>query len=260
MASTGAAVVAAMLLVFARAALSTKASRQEPLKDPRYPVLVRSLAPYFCYGLGYFSFVFADRIAVGTAVSPAAGVQFAIDSSYKLGMDISLLVFLLSMSAVEYINYLFMRFWRDEARRWTPIDSATFRARLRRRYTRCCVSIVAVYAAIAVLVWMLLGLPDAAAGPLPRQVLVLGVTGYLLLELALFNVLMLFSVNAPAAVLRSLVPALVVNAGFGYLLSNTMGPIWAAAAMASGAAVFAWLSHKRVSDALARPGYFYYIS
>ena len=71
---------------------------------------------------------------------------------------------------------------------------------------------------------------------------------------------MLFSVNAGVEVLKSLAPALLINAGLGYVLSNTMGPLWAAAAMAAGAAVFLWQSHFKVREALARPGYSCYVS
>jgi hypothetical protein len=261
MASTGGAVTMALGLMIGRSPLWSFRNRMDdPVAPPRYAVFVRSLAPYFCYGAGYFSFVFADRIAAGTAVSTSAGVQFAIDPGYKLGMDLSLLLFLMSMTAVEYINFDFMRFWQDEARRWTPAQGGQYRARLRRRYTGSRMAVAAVYATIAFLVWLLLGLPDPAAGELPRQVLVLGAAGYLLLELALFNALVLFSVNSTAAVLQSLAPALVVNAGVGYVLSNLMGPLWAAAAMTAGAAVFLWRSHSKVREALERPGYCCYVS
>jgi hypothetical protein len=261
MASTVAAVAMALALMFFRAALRERRSNQKDvLAPPRYAVFLRSLTPYFCYGVGYFSFVFADRIAAGTSVSTSAGVQFAIDPGYKIGMDVSLLLFLMSMTAVEYINFDFMRFWQDEARRWTPTEGSHYRARLRRRYTWSRVTVTGVYAAVALLVWLLLGLPDAADGPLPRNVMMLGVAGYLLLELALFNALVLFSVNATVAVLKALAPALVINVCLGYVLSNTMGPLWAAVAMAAGAAVFLWQSQLKVREALARPGYCCYVS
>jgi len=261
MASTGAAVAMAIVLMLRRSPLRTSAGpAPDRLAQPRYAVFARSLTPYFLYGFGYFSFVFADRIAAGTAVSTAAGVQFSIDPGYKLGMDLSLLLFLMSMTAVEYINYDFMRFWRDEARRWTPTEGPHYRARLRRRYAWSGAAVVGAYAAVAVAVWLLVGPPDPAAGVLPRRVLVLGVTGYLLLELALFNALVLFSVDATVSVVRALAPALLINVGCGYVLGNLLGPIWAAAAMMAGAAVFLWQSHAKVRDALARPGYCCYVS
>ena len=135
MASTLAAVTTAgTLMVLRRAVRNRRGNKQDVIAPPRYAVLFRSLTPYFCYGLGYFSFVFADRIAAGTSVSTAAGVQFAIDPGYKLGMDVSLLIFLVSMTAVEFINFDFMRFWQHEAQRWTPSAGAHYRERLRRRY------------------------------------------------------------------------------------------------------------------------------
>jgi hypothetical protein len=258
---SGAAAAMALALMWLRwAGREGRSHKTELIAPPRYAVFVRSLTPYFCYGLGYFSFVFADRIAAGTSVSTAAGVQFAIDPGYKLGMDLSLLIFLMSMTAVEYINFDFMRFWQDEARRWTPTQGAHYRTRLRQRYAWSRVSVIGVYAAVALLVWLFVGVPHSTGGSLPRDVLMLGLAGYLLLELALFNALVLFSVNAGAAVLKALAPALVINAGAGYVLSNTMGPLWAAAAMATGAAVFLWQSQFKVREALARPGYSCYVS
>jgi hypothetical protein len=187
-------------------------------------------------------------------------VQFAIDPVYKLGMDLSLLIFLVSMTAVEYINFDFMRFWQEEARRWTPREGAHYRGRLQRRYTWSSVSVIAVYTAVALLVWTLVGVPDGPGRSALRNVLLLGLTGYLLFELALFNALVLFSVNAGVAVLKSLAPALLINAGLGYVLSNTMGPVWAAVAMAAGAAVFLWQSQCKVREALTRPGHCCYVS
>jgi hypothetical protein len=259
-ASTAAALAAALILACLRSPLWRGTGQNEVLRPPRYPVLVRSLAPYFCYGLGYFSLVFADRIAAGTAVSTAAGVQFSIDSGYKHGMDLSLLLFLTSMTAVEYINFNFMRFWQAEARRWTPAEGVRYRARLSSRYTWARVWIVGVYASVALVVWLADGVPGAESGPLTLRVMTLGVIGYLLLELALFNVLVLFSVNAAFAVLQALAPALAIDAGLGYVLSNTLGPLWAAAAMAAGAGVFLWLSEIHVRVALGRPGYHFYVS
>jgi hypothetical protein len=261
MASTlGALTAAVVLMALRRAARRSRGGKSDVIVAPRYPVLFRSLTPYFCYGLGYFSFVFADRIAAGTSVSTSAGVQFAIDPGYKLGMDVSLLVFLVSMTAVEFINFDFMRFWQDEAQRWTPTAGAHYRERLRRRYSWSRLCVVGVYAGVALLVSILVGSPDASAGVLPRHALMLGLAGYLLFELALFNALVLFSVNAGVAVLKSLAPALLINAGLGYVLSNAMGPLWAAGAMAAGAAVFLWQSHFKVHEALARPGYSCYVS
>jgi hypothetical protein len=261
MAATAAALVVSLFLVYVRSPLRTgRSHRKDVLTPPRYAVLVRSLAPYFCYGLGYFSFVFADRIAAGTAVSTAAGVQFSIDAGYKHGMDVSLLLFLMSMTAVEYINHNFIRFWQDEARRWTPADGVRYRERLSNRYLWSRVWIVGVYAAVGTIVWLADGMATSGDGPLTLRVMGLGIVGYLLLELALFNVLVLFSVNATFGVLQALAPALAINAGLGYVLSNALGPLWAAAAMAAGAAVFLWLSAVQVRVALGRPGYHFYVS
>ncbi len=79
---------------------------------PRFGVLSRALAPCFCYGLGYFAFMFADRMAAGSTVPTSSGVQFSVDAHYQAGMDTALLCFLVSMAAVEFLNYRFIHFWQ----------------------------------------------------------------------------------------------------------------------------------------------------
>lgn len=228
------------------------------LASPRHAVLVRALAPYFCYGSGYFAFVFADRIAAGTSVPVAAGIEFGIDARYQAGMDAALLVFLLSMAAVEFINYRFVHFWQQEASRWTASAGVEYQARIQRRCVRARALVAVAFVAIALLV-LPVGRPTLT-DPIASRVMVLGLCGYLLLELGLFNALVLFSVNAPVPVLRALVAGVMVNALGGYVSSNVFGSTCAAAAMCAGAAVFLWRSHVAVAVALERPGYGCYVA
>jgi hypothetical protein len=223
-------------------------------------VLSRALAPCFCYGLGYFAFMFADRIAAGSAVPTSSGVQFSVDAHYQAGMDTALLCFLISMAAVEFLNYRFIHFWQREADRWDVSSTHAFTSRVRRGCVR---SWLLVALSFGVTVWLVTLLPaarDMLADPQAAGVFALGLCGYLFLELALFNALVLFSVNAPAAVLRALLASLAVNAVGGYLLSHAFGPVLAAAAMCAGSAVFLWRSKKAMATVLDRPGYSCYVA
>jgi hypothetical protein len=235
-----------------------KAGRQLAL--PRFGVLVRALAPYFCYGVGYFAFVFADRLAAGSAVPTASGLQFSVDGRYQAAMDAALLCFLVSMAAVEFLNHRFVHFWQREASRWTPSSGASYRARVRRSCVRSRMILAVSFGVTVCLVALLPAVRQTLSDPVTARVWIVGLAGYLLLELALFNSLALFSVNAPVAVLRALLAGLVVNAAGGYLLSNAFGPMFAACAMAAGAAVFLWRSDRALSSSLGRPGYGCYVS
>ena len=246
--------------------LMTLALRRHRIKTgrrlalPRFAVLVRALAPYFCYGVGYFAFVFADRLAAGSAVPTASGLQFSVDGRYQAAMDAALLCFLISMAAVEFLNYRFIHFWQREAARWAPTSGEIYRARVRRSCARSRMILAVSFGVTVCLVALLPSVRQTLADPVTARVWVLGLAGYLLLELALFNSLALFSVNAPVAVLRALVAGLAVNAVGGYLLSNAFGPMFAALAMAAGAAIFLWRSDRALQTSLGRPGYGCYVS
>jgi hypothetical protein len=259
LAAGGAALTIALgLMGIALGRQRARAARKLAL--PRFAVLVRALAPYFCYGVGYFAFVFADRIAAGSAVPTASGVQFSVDARYQAGMDAALLCFLISMAAVEFLNYRFIHFWQHEATLWSPSAGERFRARIRRACARSRMLIALSFAVTVLLVSLLPVARETLRDPVAAPVLVLGLTGYLLLELALFNALVLFSVHAPVMVLRALLAGLVVNAAGGYLLSNAFGPMLAAGALCIGAAVFLWRSDKALVTALGRPGYGCYVA
>lgn len=258
--TAGGAAVTIALALMALALRRHRAAAGRRLALPRFAVLGRALAPYFCYGLGYFAFVFADRFAAGSAVPTASGVQFSVDGHYQAGMDTALLCFLISMAAVEFLNHRFVHFWQQEAARFTPATGAAFRASVRRRCVRSRLHVAAAFAVTVLLVSLLPAARETMGDPQAAPVLALGLGAYLLLELALFNSLVLFSVNAPVEVLRALLAGLAVNAVGGYLLSHLFGPLLAAGAMCAGAAVFLWRADKALMTALGRPGYGCYVA
>ena len=94
----------------------------------------------------------------------------------------------------------------------------------------------------------------SAAG---QVVFVAGCAGYAIFAAALFDGLTLFSLNRPAAVLRALLPALVVNLVAGYVLSHVAGAEFAVVGLVAGAVVFAFGARRGVREALTRPDFAY---
>ena len=218
--TAGGAALTIALALMGLALHTHRRAAQRRLALPRFAILGRASAPYFCYGIGYFAFVFADRIAAGSAVPTAAGVQFSVDAHYQAGMDTALLCFLISMAAVEFLNHRFIHFWQEEATRFTPATGAAFAPAS--AATACARGCSSPPPSGSPSSWSPCCRPRAkrCAIPLAAPVLALGLGGYLLLELALFNSLVLFSVNAPTEVLRALLAGLAVNAAGGYLLES----------------------------------------
>jgi hypothetical protein len=232
-----------------------RAARRE-MDLPRRSLLLHSLAPYFAYGFGYFTFLFADRLCAGASVPLAWGLFFGMEAGYKRVMDAALLTFLICAALVECLNHCFMEAWYAEAKSRHSMEAAALSARLRTRYIVFC-GIVAASAAILGYV--------AATALVDQQVLLLhrglwaaGVLGYLLLSVALLNAVILFSVRRPMAVVDALWPALFVNFTVGYVLSRAFAPDLAIAGLVVGSSVFALLSTRGALSALRTADYTYF--
>lgn len=252
------AVGAFALFVFERRPSVHDCPADEPAL-PQVPVLVYSLGPYFLYGAGYFSFLFADRIAAGSAVPIMTGLQFALHPGYKAAMDLALLAFLLVAAFVEYCNFKFMHFWHDEARYSPPSEFARLTSRLRRMRMRFAATIGGLFLVLALIEWIVLQrLAPDLLGRTGLWVFALGMGGYCLFSLALFDGLMLFSLNQPRRVLRALAPALLINLAFGYTLSHALAVPYAAVGLVLGSILFAIDARRGVSEVFRHSEYAYY--
>jgi hypothetical protein len=224
---------------------------------PRLPVVIYWTIPYFWYGTVYFAFLFADRLAAGTA-SLSSGGSFGVPSQYGLGMELALLTLLVAASGAEVAGALFARAFTREAVH--PIDGhvAALAARLRRHHTRAMVFTATVFLVTAVLI-------AAAAhrmlsGGLAQHVwptLLVGDLGYACLAIGLTNVLALFGTQRPWVVVREFSAALAINITTGYVLSHVLGRFHAVDGLLIGAAYFAVRSTVAVRRTLTHVDYAY---
>lgn len=228
---------------------------------PRFGVLSISLLPFFLYGTFYFSFLFADRLAAGTAVPWVSGLSFGIDPSYKRGMDLVLLAFLITAALVEYLSDSFLRYWREQAAELPQTKSKELIARLRRRHGKAIGMIFATFVVVALAAW--LGFSRLNGGVLPARLLqtaTLGGLGYLMLSVALHEIVILSSVNSTSLAMIAAAFGLTVNLVTGYALSHYWGVQYAAAGLLAGSAVLLWICNAAVRHVLRRPDYHYAIS
>ena len=226
---------------------------------PRLPVLLHSLAPYFYFGIAYFSFLFADRIAAGSSITLFSGLNSGEDADYTRGMNIALLSFLFMAAVVEFLNYRFMTYWYAQARTVGDAGLPMMKSRLRGRYKAFVIIIVALFALAGWSSWVLLSWVQRS--PFDASVnytAFVGGFGYLGLSISLFNAVVLFSLNRPWPVFRAIMPGLLVNLLAGYILSHGFGTRYAVVGLVLGAAVFAIRSTSAVSKTLAQPDYAYY--
>jgi hypothetical protein len=224
---------------------------------PRLSALIHLLAPYFFYGIGYFSFIFADRLVAGWAVDPASGLIFSIDSNYQKQMDLALLNFLILVPWVEYLSYKFIRYWYDSAKKLTPKKISSFSKQLQLRYGLLVVSTVVFFTLSVTLT--LNGIQSFNWQFQKLMQTFFGCLGYLCFAIGLLNGILLFSLNLATTVLKTLLPSLALNFTIGYLLANLLDVRWATAGLVLGGFIFMILSAIRVIQAIQKPDYAYYL-
>jgi hypothetical protein len=228
---------------------------------PRLGVWAISLVPFYLYGTVYFSFLFADRLAAGSAIPWVSGLSFGIDPAYKRGMDLVLLAFLVTAALVEYLGDSFLRFWRRLAAELPQTAGAQLIVELRRRHWKTMLAIFIVFVMTSLSSWLAFSrLGSLASSPRLLQTAVLGGLGYLLLNMALLDIIILASANANSLALVAVTLGLVANVVTGYGLSHLLGVQYAAVGLLAGSAVVLWRCNAAVRQILRSPDYHYSVS
>ena len=239
----------------------SQASAFEEVTRPRAGVLSISLVPFFLYGTVYFSFLFADRIVAGSAIPWVSGLSFGIDPSYKHGMDIVLLAFLVTAALVEYMADSMLRYWYQLAADLPVTASAQLIARLRRRRLFTMLAVSVVFTTLACGAWYafskLTGFPSS---PRLIETAAVGGVGYLLLCIALVEIVTLASVNATSTALKAVSQGLAVNVIVGYTFAHVWGVQYAAAGLLGGALVVLGKCSAAVGKILQSPDFHYSIA
>jgi hypothetical protein len=228
---------------------------------PRLGVLAISLIPFFLFGIFYFSFLFADRLAAGSAVPWVSGLSFGIDPAYKRGMDLVLLAFLITAAFVEYLSDAFLRFWRKLAAELPQTSGADLVARLRKRHGQTIAAILAMFGLISLAAWLAISrMTGVSLSPRLLQTAMLGGLGYLMLSIALLEIVILSSVNSTSLAMVAAAFGLIVNLVTGYGLSHFWGVQYAAAGLLAGSAVVLATCYLAVRQVLRRPDFHYSVS
>jgi len=247
--------------LFSRRHPSQASEFEEVVTRPRPGVLSISLVPFFLYGTVYFSFLFADRIAAGSAIPWVSGLSFGIDPSYKHGMDIVLLAFLVTAALVEYMADSMLRYWYQLAADLPVTATAQLIARLRCRRLFTMLAVSVVFIMLACGAWYafskLTGFPPSSR---LIETASLGGVGYLLLCIALVEIVILASVNATSTALKAVSQGLAVNVIVGYTFAHIWGVQYAAAGLLCGSIVALWKCSAAVGKILQSPDFHYSIA
>lgn len=219
--------------------------RRERIVRPRNSQLAYVAAPYFAYGVLYFTFVFVDRLVSWSTNSTYMPYYIWFRGDYELGMDWALLSLILPLGAVEVLIHYFVGWLQAANQRVLATHKQELVRGLWRLYLRC----LGTYAAVALASFGLMRLVVDWAQHIPLlasatptsnvepYVFTWAALGYVLLAAALFNVLIMFSLLHPAPALRLMVLAIAVDFVVGLVLTRvTVAYQMAVWGMVAGAA------------------------
>jgi hypothetical protein len=225
---------------------------------PKFSVLVYLLSPHFLYGIIYFGFIFADRLAANLA---NAGIYTLVPGNnlgYQNSMDIALLDLLLIVPLVEYFSYKLITFWYDLAKNITLDEIDSLAWRVQKRYWSLLSQIFSFFGMLMVMTLILLSLVNHS---LSENILtIFACFGYLLFAIGLFNTVVLLSLDRLRDVLDILTSAMTIDFIIAYLLSSVAGVYFAVIGLIVGGAIFAIASSRKTLDAIDRADYCYFYS
>ena len=211
--------------------------------------LAREVAPYFWYGVLYFTLVFADRIVGWTKATPAHYAVY-FHGPYELGRDWALLTMLLTVALLDHTINAFAVGLGPTQRRFAARDLRLHNRSFQLFYLRQVVLLAVLVAISAAVLWLgglwlrdaagsLVEIRDFFSESVTYRVFIWAALGYGLLVWGLLNAVFFFFVSRPAYALRPLVWGIGLGVAVGIGLSRS-GIYWESViGLAVGALVFA---------------------
>ena len=238
-----------------------------PLPPP--DVAAGILAPFAVYGLGYFTFLFLDRLLAWTAPGRPLPMPVWFHTPYELGMDWALISLLVPMAYLEHIIHEFGPRIMREQDRIAYDHIGVHRASMVQFGLRSLI-ITAVFSVVSVIVTYfgirslrafddVQEIRDFFASSITENVFWFAAVGYQLLTWALMVGLLFFTLARGNVVVKAMWRCLAVGLVVGFAASRLIGPEWAVLGFLSGTIVFAALM-LRAGLGLGRSIDYYYYS
>lgn len=238
---------------------------------PRFSMLVYLLLPYFLYGFLYFFFLCLDRLIAWSCHKEVIPYIITFRVSYELGMDWALCSLILTIGALEYSMEDFSRTVIPEQIRFKAMDIDNFNTRYILFYRRnliifLCVAILSilfVYFGMFLLAqlnqrWGILYGIEHFFNPITYFVFFFAAIGYAFMVWGLFNSIFFFALSRPVFVLKSIIPAIIVNLVVGFIMSRLFGYYFGVIGLTAGAVTFMLISSIYARRVFQRLDYYYY--
>lgn len=238
-----------------------------PLPPP--DVAAGILAPFAVYGLGYFTFLFLDRLLAWTAPGRPLPMPVWFHTPYELGMDWALISLLVPMAYLEHVIHEFgPRIMREQDQltydRMPEHRSSMVQFGLRSLLVTAVfsvVSIIVTYYAVRALRAFddVQEIRDFFASPITENVFWFAAVGYQLLTWALMVGLLFFTLARGNVVVKAMWRCLALCLVVGFAASRLLAPEWAVLGFVAGTVYFAF-TMLRAGLGLGRGIDYYYYS
>lgn len=241
-----------------------------PINPPRLAVLIYSTSRFFLYGLLYSTFLFADRIIAWTASlgrEDFPPYPFWLSVRYELGMDLALIVVVISSGVIEYSIQRFSEELIPAEKRTMSASSRSFADEEARRFTRRSIAVaLTALASIGIAVAVaaaLRSLPNDAfqqtlRAATTQRVFWCAAFSYVFFLVALHAILLLLTLSRVELAVRAVAISLAVNATVGFVCSRAFHYAAAVAGLAAGSIVLMLLSLHYARRVLRKLDYYYY--
>ncbi len=230
----------------------------ELVELPKLSVLTYLLSPYFLYGIVYFGFIFADRLAATLATGGIYIMLSGNNLSYQDSMDIALLNLLLIVPLVEYFSYKLIIYWYDRAKHIVVAEASNLVWQIKKQYWLLLSWIFACFGILLTMTVALLSVLNRTQ--IDNILIIVGCLGYFLFAIGLFNTIILLSLDRLRDVLNHLVIAMSINFILGYSIGSLFGLYAAAIGLVVGGSFFAIKSSQQTLKAIDRADYCYFYS
>ena len=223
---------------------------------PHLSILIYLLIPYFCYGVVYFGFIFADRLVANITTRGHFSLVLGNNLDYQNNMDLALLNLLLIVPLVEYYSYKLITYWYDLAKYMTLAEADSLAWQLQKKYWRSLSRIFLYFGLLMSMTIVLLAILHRSQSD--NILTIAAGVGYLLFAIGLFNTVLLLSLNRLSDILGILAMAMSIDFITGYLLSSLFGVYFAVIGLIIGSIFFMITSSQKILTAIDRAEYCYF--
>ncbi|PSR22636.1 MAG: hypothetical protein C7B45_06175 [Sulfobacillus acidophilus] len=233
----------------------------------RLAQLAHGATPYFIYGLLYFIFVYVDRLVAWSSQTTYLPYNIWFRGQYELGMDWSLVALFLPLSIAEVLISTVMRRIENLEHQLHVREAGDLLHSMQRTYF----TLLTIFVGISVVGVLLTHIGVGLLAPLRLFRLSVPVHGvepfvftwsswsYVLFSVAIFNILMLFTLSHPQPALRVLIYGIGIDLLSGVLATQILnGYQYAVIGLFIGALFIAAYSTRMVLSLLPQLDYYLY--